>query len=308
MTVTPLLAAPSQRLLAPPPPSARFLTFSLGADVEPARVAEALARLAATPHDPAVIVAVGAPTAARLGRAVPGLRPFPTDQPLFPSTQAALWAVVGHADPGARLDAGVALAHALRPAFAVVEEIDAFMYRGGRDLSGYEDGTENPQDDEAVAAAIIAGRGHGLDGGSFVAVQRWVHDLDAVARMSPAARDHMVGRRLEDNAEIVDAPPSAHVKRAAQESFDPPAFMVRRSMPWGGAREHGLYFVAYVEDLDRFERVLLRMSGREDGIVDGLLGFSRAVTGGYFFVPPLTSSTDAEKTGAGRLDLRALGL
>ncbi len=70
-------------------------------------------------------------------------------------------------------------------------------------------------------------------------------------------------------------------------------------MPWGGPASHGLYFVAFGESLDRFERQLRRMAGREDGIVDALIAFSRAETGGYYFCPPLRSN---------RLDLRALGI
>jgi porphyrinogen peroxidase len=88
------------------------------------------------------------------------------------------------------------------------------------------------------------------------------------------------------------------VKRTAQESYDPPAFMVRRSMPWGGVTDHGLYFVAYGKSLDRFERVLRRMAGLDDGIVDALLSFTRAVSGGYYWCPPV------DPTGA--LDLSAL--
>jgi putative iron-dependent peroxidase len=87
------------------------------------------------------------------------------------------------------------------------------------------------------------------------------------------------------------------VKRTAQESFDPPAFMVRRSMPWAGAQEEGLEFVAFVAALDGFERMMRRMAGLEDGIVDGLFTFSRAVTGGYYWCPPARG---------GRLDLSAL--
>jgi len=128
-------------------------------------------------------------------------------------------------------------------------------------------------------------------------VQRWVHSLDRFASFSPEVRDHSIGRRLENNEEIADAPQTAHVKRTAQESFDPPAFMVRRSMPFRRESEHGLYFVAYGESLDRFERVLMRMAGLEDGIVDALLGFSRAVSGGYYWCPPMLD---------GRLDLRVM--
>jgi putative iron-dependent peroxidase len=82
------------------------------------------------------------------------------------------------------------------------------------------------------------------------------------------------------------------------ESFDPPTFVLRRSMPWGDVREHGLYFVAYAATLDAFERQLCRMAGLDDGVSDALLQLSRAVTGGYFWCPPVA---------AGRLDLRALG-
>jgi porphyrinogen peroxidase len=109
----------------------------------------------------------------------------------------------------------------------------------------------------------------------------------------------VIGRRRVGNEEIGDAPATAHVKRTAQESFDPPAFMLRRSLPWGGAGEQGLYFVAFGESLDRYERVLDRMAGREDGVVDALLGFSRALSGGYYWCPPLR---------AGRLDLSRLGV
>lgn len=282
-----------QNVLAPVPSSARFLTFALKNGMDPGPT---LRRLADVPHDPATIVGLGAPVAAR----VPGLRPFPSSlAPLFPATQHAVWATIGHSDRGEQLDASVALATTLAEAFVVVEEVDAFAYRGGRDLSGFEDGTENPKGDAAVEAAFIHGKGAGLDGGSFVAIQRWVHAHDVLASMNAKQKSDAIGRDLDSNEELKEAATSAHVKRAAQESFDPPAFMVRRSMPWGGVRERGLYFVAYVENLDRFERVLARMSGKEDGTKDALMTFTKALTGGYYFCPPLVD---------GRLDLRALGL
>jgi putative iron-dependent peroxidase len=106
-----------------------------------------------------------------------------------------------------------------------------------------------------------------------------------------------MGRSLDTNVELADAPPSAHVKRAAQESFEPTAFMVRRSMPYGTVGEHGLYFVAFGATLDAYERVLTRMTGHVDGIVDGLFQFSRPVSGGYYWCPPISGD---------RLDLRAL--
>lgn len=289
-------AEPSQRVLSPPPASARFLTLRLVDGGDHAGALRTLARHT----DPFAIVGIGQPLAVRLGRTVPGLVPFPADlAPLMPAAQGAMWLALLHDDRGDQLDASLRLTDLVAGAFAIDEEIDAFSYRGGRDLSGFVDGTANPSGDDAVAAAIIAGRGPGMDGGSFVSVQRWVHDLAAIAGMPAAARDHVIGRRLVDDEELADAPASAHVKRTAQELFDPTAFVVRRSMPWGNAREHGLYFVAYGETLDRFTRLARRMVGQDDGIVDALFSFSRAASGAMYFCPPVVD---------GRIDLRALGL
>lgn len=294
-TSTSPTAAFQPAILLPPPSHARHASFGLAPGAQPAAVLRALAALEA---DPQLVLGIGAPVAALLGASVAGLRPFPGDLPAFPATQQALWLYLAHADASLLFDAGRAFARRLRGLFQVTDEVEAFVYRGGRDLSGFEDGTENPKGEAAVGAAIVAGRGAGLDGGSFVAVQRWVHDLEAIDRMSAAARAAAIGRDRDSNEELAEAPASAHVKRTAQESFDPPAHILRRSMPYGGVREHGLNFVAFGESLDRFERQLERMAGREDGIPDGILSFTRAVSGSYYFCPPLRE---------GRYDLRAFG-
>ena len=169
----------------------------------------------------------------------------------------------------------------------------------GRDLSGYEDGTENPDGEEAVEAAVFQGAGAGLDGSTFAAAQRWVHELPLLDKMSQGERDNVIGRRRSDNEELEDAPESAHVKRTAQEDFEPEAFVLRRSMPWADATQEGLVFVAFGRSLDAYEAQLTRMSGLEDGIVDALFRFSRPVTGGYFWCPPVKD---------GKLNLEAVGL
>jgi putative iron-dependent peroxidase len=130
-------------------------------------------------------------------------------------------------------------------------------------------------------------------------VQQWVHDLDHLAALPESEGDEIIGRRRSDNQELEDAPPSAHVKRTAQESFDPPAFVLRRSMPWADAFSEGFMFVAFGEGLDAFEVQLRRMAGLDDGILDGLFRFTRPVSGSYFWCPPVRS---------GRLDLAALDL
>ena len=106
-------------------------------------------------------------------------------------------------------------------------------------------------------------------------------------RLKKEDKDNSIGRRLSDNEEIDEAPESAHVKRTAQEDFDPEAFMLRRSMPWTDGRNEGLYFVAFVADLRAFEVQMLRMSGNEDGIRDAIFEYTKPVSGNYFWCPPI---------------------
>jgi len=172
-------------------------------------------------------------------------------------------------------------------------------YGRGLDLTGYEDGTENPKGKKAAEAAIVQDKRAGFGGASFVAVQQWMHDLEKFAAMPRKKQDDTIGRRKSDNREIGNAPPSAHVKRTTQESFSPEAFVLRRSMPWADATRAGLVFVAFGKSLAAFEAQLKRMVGAEDGTADALFTFTRSVTGAYFWCPPVKNA---------RLDLRAIGL
>ncbi|HVK85395.1 MAG TPA: Dyp-type peroxidase [Kofleriaceae bacterium] len=275
-------------ILAPLPRAANYVTLALAPGASPRDVLE---RVRALRVDEAVVVGLGAPL---VGDRVDGLRAFPAyDSPAgaIPSTQAAVFVQGRGDDAGASLRAVRRVIAALGPGLVLDEDIAAYKHDIGRDLSGYEDGTENPKGDAAVTAAV------GASGASFVAAQRWVHDLDKLEQFDARVRDELIGRNRETNEEL-DAPPArAHTKRSEQESFDPPAFMVRRSMPFGGVRQHGLYFVAYVATLDTFERMMQRMAGVDDGVVDGLFQFSRPVSGGYYWCPPVDG---------GHLDLRAL--
>lgn len=174
------------------------------------------------------------------------------------------------------------------------DAIDTFTYREGRDLTGYVDGTANPTEADSPGIALVPS-GAGLAGSSFVAVQRWVHDLGQFRSHTQDERDAIVGRRQDTNEEIADGPVSAHVKRTDQAvAFDPPTFIVRRSMPWASGKEQGVEFIAYGRTLDFFERQLRRMVGPDDGIADALFRFSRAVAGSYYWCPPVAN---------GKLDL-----
>jgi len=245
------------------------------------------------------VVGIGLPLAAALRSAIDGLRAFPAHTgPGFgvPSTQDALWCWLRGEDRGELVHLGRQFEALLEDAFVVEDVVDAFKYGSGRDLTGYEDGTENPKGEAAVAAALATG---GLQGSSFVAVQQWLHDLDAFEALSDKARDHVFGRRRSDNVELTDAPDSAHIKRTAQESFTPPAFVLRRSMPWADSDGEGLVFVAFGRTLDAFETLLAHMTGADDGVVDSLFSISRPITGASYWCPPVSG---------GHLDLSALGI
>ncbi len=269
------------------PPHANFLTFNLrqGADHH-----QALQQLARLVDGNKLVLGIGLSTVAALNKKLPNLREFPTfDQAkvALPADNAALWCWLRENDRGALIKQIHSVVEALSVGFELAACVDAFKFDTGRDLTGYEDGTENPQALAAIEAAIVSDQGAGLDGSSFVAVQQWLHYWDQFNAMSAEQQDNAIGRRISDNEELEDAPESAHVKRTAQENFDPEAFVLRRSMPWSQGEKSGFYFVAFGKTLDAFEVQLKRMSGAEDGIVDGLFQFSQPKTGSYFWCPPM---------------------
>jgi putative iron-dependent peroxidase len=276
---------------------ARFLTFSLTPGASPRASLQTLSSLV---DGEKTVAGLGQSLVSTFGVQIRGLHTFPAQVGPgieIPSTPAALWIWLRGEDRGGLLHRTRSIQHALAPTFRLEQVIDAFQYEDSRDLTGYEDGTENPEGDEAVEAALVSGQGAGYDGGSFVAVQQWVHDLDAFQAKPASEQDHIIGRRKSDNEELEDAPESAHVKRTAQEDFAPEAFVLRRSMPWTCGMESGLVFVAFGRSFDAFEVQLIRMVGAEDGITDALFTFTRPISGSYFWCPPIRD---------GHLDLSAL--
>jgi putative iron-dependent peroxidase len=286
-------------ILAPIPKFASYLFFHA---LPNADLPAALLRLRSLADGSRVVVGLGQSLVLALGRAIDGLHDFPSyalpgcD---IPATPSALCCWLREDERGELIHLSRAVEQALAGAFVLQQQVEAFKYKTGLDLTGYEDGTENPVGDAAQTTAIVSGQGAGLDGGSFVALQQWLHDMPTFEAMSGQAQDHAIGRRKSDNEELDDAPESAHVKRTAQESFAPEAFVLRRSMPWASGAQAGFMFSAFGCSVDAFEAQLKRMVGAEDGIVDGLFQFTRPLTGSYFWCPPLLD---------GQLDLRAVGL
>jgi putative iron-dependent peroxidase len=290
---------PQAAILEPISDHARHMFFDLRPATDPRA---ALRALAAACEGRSAVLGIGAGVASALGVDVAGLRGFPElphAKPAIPATQHALWLWLRGNEPGDLLLQGHSLEALAAPAFTRVQAIDSFRHRDSRDLTGYEDGTENPKDEAAVDAAVAQGQGAGIDGSSFAAVQQWLHDFPVYDALPRAEQDNCFGRRRDDNEELDDAPESAHVKRTAQEDFDPEAFVVRRSMPWVVGSDAGLVFLAFGKSFDAYEAQLRRMTGHDDGISDALFSFTRPLTGGYYWCPPL---------GAAGVDLQALGL
>tara|TARA_R110002096_G_scaffold52268_14_gene136488 strand:- start:895 stop:1737 length:843 start_codon:yes stop_codon:yes gene_type:complete len=228
------------------------------------------------------VIGLGAALLEQAGIKVPGMVAFPQithGELSVPSTQLDLWVWVRGATPAAVAATSVQLLAQLQSQFELVEVTDGFKYDTGRDLTGYEDGTENPVGDAAVKAAFH-------NDSSFVAVQKWQHDMDHFHTLSRDQQDDVIGRRMDTNEEF-DAPASAHVKRTAQEDFDPEAFLLRRASPWRGDAGCGLMFVAFGCSFYAYDALLRRMVGLDDEITDQMFTISKPLTGGYYWCPPL---------------------
>jgi putative iron-dependent peroxidase len=293
-------------VLQPVPAVGRYVFFLLdSSDVGLMR--QGLLRLSSFSDSSNMLVGLGVDLVNAMGGQVPGLKNFAAlsgPSVSVVSTSVALLCWLRGDDMGDLVLQTRLVKQALSPALRLSKVVDAFRHgRGpnghGLDLTGFEDGTENPQGDAAEHAALVQDAGAGLDGTSFMAVQQWQHDLNAFEAMTPREQDHMIGRQRADNEELDDAPDSAHVKRTAQESFEPEAFVLRRSMPWVSGEQAGLMFVAFGKSFAAFEAQLRRMLGLDDAVVDALFGMSRPISTAYFWCPPVRN---------GQLDLRQLGM
>jgi len=173
------MSSPQPTILAPLPASARSLVFGLRGGGDPR---EGLRALLASFDLERSTLGLGEPLVHALGASIAGLRSFPTlegSRVTPPSTQGALWLNLRGGDRGELDDRARAARELLGSAFVLADDTECFVYRGGLDLTGYEDGTENPTDEAAVEAAVS--RAEGLEGSSFVAVQRWCTSSPASA-------------------------------------------------------------------------------------------------------------------------------
>lgn len=179
----------------------------------------------------------------------------------------------------------------LEDAVEIIEHIDGFRYLDMRDMTGFVDGTENPEGDERAEVALVGDDDPDFAGGSYLHLMRFVHDMSKWNRQSEHHQEQVIGRTKADDQELDDdiRPATAHISRVVIEEDGEELEVLRQSMPYGDTTRAGLMFAAFGCRPDNFERMLKRMyEGEPDGTYDHLLDFTRAETGNAFFVPSQT--------------------
>lgn len=190
----------------------------------------------------------------------------------------------------------------LGDAATVVDEVHGFKYFDARDLVGFVDGTENPAGPEATEATVIGDEDSAFSGGSYVIVQKYLHDLAGWNALPVEMQEKIIGRTKQTNVELDDdvKPSWAHNALTVIEEDGEELAIVRHNMPFGevGKGEFGTYFIGYARSPSRVERMLENMFiGRPPGNYDRLLDYSCAVTGSLFFVPAAGFLEDVPDNG-----------
>src|SRR6266446_3615331 len=194
----------------------------------------------------------------------------------------------------------------LGDAVSAVDEVHGISYFDDRDLLGFVDGTENPRGEAVIDAALIGEEDVAFASGSYVIVQKYLHDLNGWNALSTEAQERIIGRTKLSDIELDDSikPTSAHSALTTIVEDGKEIKILRDNMPFGraGHGEFGTYFIGYSRSPQTIELMLENMFvGRPPGNYDRLLDFSRAVTGNLFFVPSqnfLEAVTDEEPAEA----------
>ena len=184
-----------------------------------------------------------------------------------------------------------------------VDEVHGFRYFDDRDLIGFVDGTENPRGQEAIDAVTIGAEDAGFEGGTYVIVQKYLHDMAGWDALSTEQQERIIGRKKLSDIELDAAvkPTCSHSSLTTIEQNGVEVKILRDNMPFGRPTqgEFGTYFIGYSKSPSTMELMLQNMFvGRPPGNYDRLLDFSRAVTGNLFFVPAASFLDDVSDEAA----------
>lgn len=178
----------------------------------------------------------------------------------------------------------------LGPSIIPVDEVHGFRYFDSRDLIGFVDGTENPKGQDAVEATLITDEDPTFAAGSYVIIQKYLHDLASWNTLPTEKQEKIVGRTKLNDVELDDKTKPTYAHNALTKIVEngKEVKILRDNMPFGhaGQKEFGTYFIGYSRSPRTIEEMLQNMFvGKPPGNYDRLLDFSRAVTGNLFFVP-----------------------
>lgn len=187
----------------------------------------------------------------------------------------------------------------LGPAVKAVDEVHGFRNFDSRDIIGFVDGTENPKDQAATDATLITDEDPEFAGGSYVIVQKYLHDLAGWNKLPVEKQEEIIGRTKLSDVELDDSVKPSYAHNALNTIVEDgrEIKILRDNMPFGhvGEKEFGTYFIGYSRTPRIIEKMLENMFiGKPKGNYDRLLDYSRAVTGNLFFVPSATFLDNVE--------------
>jgi len=173
----------------------------------------------------------------------------------------------------------------LEPFASVAEETSSWPYRHDRDLTGFIDGSENPDLVDAPEVAVIPEGAPGA-GGSILLLQKWSHDVGAWESLAVPEQEQVIGRTKDESVELDPKPTDSHVAMTDQDRFGK---IFRRNMPYGTVTDHGTMFVGFSAEQERLAAMLESMAGLADETRDALTRYTQPLTGAYYFVPSAQS-------------------
>ena len=207
----------------------------------------------------------------------------------MPATQADLWLWLAAAAYDIVWDTGRTLIQTLAPIATLERQLTGWAYRHSRDLTGFEDGTENPSLMEAPEVALVS-QGRPGAAASILLFQKWSHQ-ETWFDLSDAKQEAAMGRTKRHSVELTGdrALEESHVSRAKDVVDGDERDIFRRNVPYGDVVDYGTVFVGFSCEQSRLQRMLERMAGVEDGIRDALTRYTTPLTGAYYVVPSITA-------------------
>ncbi|WP_019556830.1 Dyp-type peroxidase [Thiomicrorhabdus arctica] len=209
---------------------------------------------------------------------------------IAPSTQADVFFWIQGINMGVVFDQAMQIHNNMQVVAELTLEQQGFDYHHSMDLTGFEDGTANPETEALKREAAVIPKGQVGEGGSLVLSQKWVHDLAKWNAVPVRCQEGIIGRTKDENLELEGnaMPDDSHISRTDLDMDGVAMKMYRRSAPFGTVQEKGLLFLAFACELKRFTSQLESMYGlTEDKKIDQLINYSKAVSGSYWFAPAI---------------------